>query len=207
MYIPKAFEEKDVKVLQTFMYEHSFATLITQQEGVPLANHLPFMLDTQHGPYGTLMTHMARANVQWRTFEPGKEVLVLFQGPHTYVSPSWYGDDVELSVPTWNYSAVHAYGIATIIDDHEELYSILKKLVQVNEAQFEQPWQLQLSANDAEKKMRSIVGVAIEITRLEGKFKLSQNRSKGDQAQVIEALQDGLSPATAELMRKRLQKR
>src|SRR5213080_1957047 len=92
-------------------------------------------LDTQHGPYGTLMTHMARANEQWRTFEAGKEVLVLFQGPHTYVSPSWYGDDVELSVPTWNYSAVHAYGIPSIIDDHEELYSMLKKLVQVNEAQ------------------------------------------------------------------------
>src|SRR6266702_2688934 len=181
MYIPKAFEEKDVKVLQTFMREHSFATLITQQDGVPLANHLPFMLHTQHGPYGTLMTHMARANEQWRTFEAGKEVLVLFQGPHTYVSPSWYRD-------------------------HEELYSMLKKLVQLNEAQFEQPWQLQLSASDAEKKMRSIVGVAIEITRLEGKFKLSQNRSKGDQERVMKVLQDGLSPATAELMRERLQK-
>lgn len=206
MYIPKAFEEKDVKVLQTFMREHSFATLITQQDGVPLANHLPFMLNTQCGPYGTLMTHMARANEQWRTFEAGKEVLVLFQGPHTYVSPSWYRDDVELSVPTWNYSAVHAYGIPSIIDDHEELYSMLKKLVQLNEAQFEQPWQLQLSASDAEKKMRSIVGVAIEITRLEGKFKLSQNRSKGDQERVMKVLQDGLSPATAELMRERLQK-
>jgi transcriptional regulator len=204
MYIPKAFEEKDVKVLQTFMRKHSFATLITQQDAVPLANHLPFMLDTQHGPYGTLMTHMARANEQWRTFEVGKEVLVLFQGPHTYVSPSWYSDDVELSVPTWNYSAVHAYGIPSIIDDHEELYSMLKRLVQLNEAQFERPWQLQLTGNDAEKKMRSIVGVAIEITRLEGKFKLSQNRSQGDQARVIEALQDGLSPATAELMKERL---
>lgn len=83
---------------------------------------------------------------------------------------------------------------------------MLKRLVQVNEAQFEQPWQLQLTGNDAEKKMRSIVGVAIEITRLEGKFKLSQNRSKGDQARVIEALQDGLSSATAELMKARLQK-
>src|SRR5437588_10718452 len=86
MYIPKAFEEKDMNILHAFMQEHSFAILVTQQDGFPLANHLPFVLDTQRGPYGTLMTHMARANAQWRTFEAEKEALVIFSGPHTYVS-------------------------------------------------------------------------------------------------------------------------
>src|SRR5437868_3898144 len=100
MYIPKPFRQDDIDILREFMQEHSFATLVTLQDGVPLANHLPFVLDSERGAYGTLRGHMARANSQWRTFDEAKEVLVIFQGPHTYVSPSWYGDDVETSVPT-----------------------------------------------------------------------------------------------------------
>jgi transcriptional regulator len=189
MYIPKHFREDDLAVLHAFMQEHSFATLITQQDGIPLANHFPFLLDTERGPNGTLMAHMARANAQWRTFHDAKEVLVIFQGPHTYISPSWYEDEVESSVPTWNYSVVHAYGIPRLIEDNTELYNLVQTLTQANEAHFENPWVLQ-PQEYVQKKLQAIVGFEVQITRLEGKFKRSQNRSQRDQARVIAALQD-----------------
>ena len=119
MYIPKAFREDDITTLHKFMREYSFATLITQHKGVPFATHLPFILDAQCGPNGALLAHVARANPQWHDFVDEQEVLVIFQGPHAYISPSWY--EVELSVPTWNYAVVHAYGIPRLIEDGEEI--------------------------------------------------------------------------------------
>ena len=200
MYIPKAFREDDIAVLHTFMREYSFATLVTQQDGTPVANHFPFLLDAERGPYGTLRAHMARANPQWRAFDETKEALVIFQGPHAYVSPSWYGDEVELSVPTWNYSVVHAYGLPRLIEENTELYNILQAIVQTNEASFANPWTIQMPDEQLQKKMQAIIGFEIQITRLEGKFKLSQNRSEGDQTRVATALKESLSPQTAELM-------
>src|SRR5258707_15799301 len=142
MYIPKAFREDDSKTLHAFMREYSFATLVTQQEGMPFASHLPFLLDAGQGPYGTLLAHMARANPQWHALDSAQEVLIIFQGPHAYISPSWY--EVELSVPTWNYAAVHAYGVPRIIDDKAVLYDLLKALIQAHEAQLEKQWDFQL---------------------------------------------------------------
>src|SRR5258708_37828936 len=104
MYIPKAFREDDMETLHTFMREYSFATLVTQQEGMPFASHLPFLLDAGQVPYGTLLAHMARANPQWHTLDRTRQVLAIFQATHAYISPSWY--EVELSVPTCNYTAV-----------------------------------------------------------------------------------------------------
>lgn len=201
MYIPKAFREDDLKKLYTLMQAYSFAALVTQLDGVPVATHLPFLLDTKRGPYGTLMAHMARANGQWRTFTGEQEVLVIFQGPHTYISPSWY--EVELSVPTWNYAAVHAYGIPNIIEDKVALYDLLKTLIQTHEAQFEKPWDFHLPDDYLQKMMQGIVGFEIQITRLEGKFKMSQNRSASEQQRVIAALresQDACRILVAELM-------
>ena len=206
MYIPKAFREDDIDTLHAFMREYSFATLVTQQNGVLLVSHLPFLFDAQRGPYGTLIAHMARANSQWRAFDSTQEVLVIFQGPHTYISPSWYEDDVVLSVPTWNYSVVHAYGTPHLIEDSTALYKILQALVQTYEAHFEKPWTPQPLDDSMRNKLRAIVGFEIDITRLEGKFKLSQNRSVNDQARVIAALEentDPLSADVAELMSKR----
>ena len=203
MYIPKHFREDNIDVLHAFMREYSFATLITQQDAIPLANHFPFLLDAERGPYGTLRSHMARANAQWRTFDETREALVIFQGPHAYISPSWYQDEAELSVPTWNYSAVHAYGLPRLVEDSAQLYSILQATIQTNEAQFEKPWTLQMPDEHLQKKMRAIIGFELQITRLEGKFKLSQNRSEGDQGRVAAALQDSLSPETAALMNRR----
>ena len=199
MYIPKAFREDDLNTLHKLMREYSFATLITQHEGVPFATHLPFILDAQQGPNGILLAHMARANPQWHDFVSEQEVLVIFQGPHAYVSPSWY--EVELSVPTWNYAVVHAYGIPRLLEDNEELYKLLKILIETHEAQFENPWPFQLPDDYLQKMMRGIVGFEIEITRLEGKFKLSQNRTEAERENVIAALQVSADTlAVAELM-------
>ncbi len=201
MYIPKAFREDDLEKLHKLMQEYSFAALVTQQDGVPVATHLPFLLDMERGQYGTLMAHMARANPQWRTFNSGQEALVIFQGPHAYISPSWY--EVELSVPTWNYAAVHAYGVPRIIDDKATLYDLLKALIERHEAQFEKPWDFQLPEDYLQKMMQGTVGFEIEITRLEGKFKMSQNRSASEQQRVKAALresQDVSNVQVAELM-------
>jgi len=203
MYIPKAFREDDTATLHKLMREYSFAILITQQDGVPLASHLPFLLDAERGSYGTLLGHMARGNLQWRTFEENQEALVIFQGPHAYVSPSWY--EAELSVPTWNYAVVHAYGVPRLIEDKTVLYSLLQTLVQTHEAGFEQPWAFESLPDDyVQKMMQGIVGFEIPITRLEGKFKLNQNRPVSDQVRVATALQDNkdeLSTGVAALMK------
>ena len=188
MYIPKAFREDDLNTLHKLMREYSFATLITLHEGVPFATHLPFILDAKRGSNGILLAHMARANPQWRDFKSEQKVLVIFQGPHAYVSPSWY--EVELSVPTWNYAVVHAYGIPRLLEDSEELYKLLKILIETHEAQFENQWPFQLPDEYLQKMMRGIVGFEIEITRLEGKFKMSQNRTESERENVIAALQE-----------------
>ena len=203
MYIPKAFREDDIEKLHAFMQENNFAILITMKDGVPFATHLPLLLDPQKGPYGTLRGHMARANTQWRTFDEATEALVIFQGPHAYISPSWYVTEPETSVPTWNYAAIHAYAIPRIVHDEETLYTLLKDSVNTFEASFEQPWTIHEQGDFMRKKMRAIVGFELPITRLEGKLKLSQNRSTDDQERVIAMLQDSedaLDVATARLM-------
>ena len=145
---------------------------------------------------------MARANPQWHDLVSEQEVLVIFQGPHAYISPSWY--EVDLSVPTWNYTVVHAYGIPRLIEESEELYKLLKTLLETHEAQFENPWPFQLPDDYLQKMIRGIVGFEIEITRLEGKFKLSQNRTEAERENVIAVLQESSDTlAVAELMKRK----
>jgi len=195
MYIPAWFREEDTSVLHDLMRQHSFATLITTPEGRPFASHLPFLLDAERGPYGTLCAHMARANAQWRHFEDGQESLVIFQGPHTYISPSWYAD--HLSVPTWNYAVVHAYGKPRLLGE-AETRALLASLVETFEAPLEPPWRMDsLPEETIAKMLRGLVGFEIEIARLEGKLKLSQNRSEADQEHVVEVLQASGDPNDA----------
>jgi transcriptional regulator len=202
MYTPKHFREDDLAVLHTLMRDYSFAALVSAQEnGVPIATHLPFVFEPEPAPYGTLHAHLALANPQWRTFAAGREVLVIFQGPHAYISPSWY--EAELSVPTWNYATVHAYGCPRIITDQTELYTQLETLITLNEAQFTEPWQFQLPTDYIERMMKGVVGFSIEITRLEGKFKMSQNRSANERVRVsaeLRASQDATLCEVAELI-------
>src|SRR6266508_1850880 len=197
MYVPKSFQIEDLTELHAFMRAYNFASLITQHEGAPFASHLPFLLDAERGPHGTLLAHMARANPQWRDFAAGGEALVIFQGPHAYISPSWY--EIHPSVPTWNYAVVHAYGIPRIVEDHATLHHMLETLVDTHEAAFAQPWRMDLPHDYLEKMMRAVVGFEIEITRLEGKLKLSQNRSEHDQRRVAEMLRDSDDPLSADV--------
>jgi len=208
MYTPKHFREDDLSVLQELMRDYSFATLVSvQNDGVPIATPLPFVYEPEPGPYGTLKAHMALGNPQWHTFQAEREVLIIFQGPHAYISPSWY--EVELSVPTWNYATVHAYGKPRIITDQAELYEHLKTLITFHESQFDNPWPFQLPAEYVERLMKGVVGFEIAITRLEGKFKLNQNRSLNDQQHVIQMLSSATASSSreiAELMQQRLTK-
>lgn len=204
MYIPKLFREDDRHTLHSLMRQYSFATLLTQHDGAPFASHLPCVLRADQGPYGTLVAHMARANPQWHDFTEGQEALVIFQGPHAYVSPSWYG--VHPSVPTWNYTAVHAYGVPQIINDPEALHDLLGELVRTYEAPSAHPWRFELPEEYLHNMMQGIVGFTMPITRLEGKYKLSQNRPAQDRPRVVAALEaqgDALSADVARLMRQR----
>jgi transcriptional regulator len=186
MYIPDQFAETDLPTLHEFMRQHSFATLVTQQGSVPFASHLPLSLDRGIGMYGALRGHMARNNAQWQDFEARREVLVMFHGPHAYVSPTWYEPN-PMSVPTWNFMAVHAYGEARLLPE-DELIQTLHQVVDENEKSFSSPWKLELTQLMRERMLGAIVGFEIRLSRIEGKFKLSQNRTGQDRRNVIAKL-------------------
>lgn len=207
MYLPRSFRVDELPELQGFMQQHSFATLVSTDQGAITATHLPIELDRKRGPYGTLVAHLARANTQWRDFANGNEVLAMFQGPHAYVSPIWY-EPVEEHVPTWNYTAVHAYGVPQIIEDPVRMREILEEMVRTYERLGKTGWQMHNSDAYFEKRMQAIVMFELPITRLEGKYKLSQNRSLNDQTQVAHALSERPledEQALGKLMLKRLE--
>jgi transcriptional regulator len=198
MYIPAHFSEDDLAVLHTLMRDYSFANLVSVgEDSVPFATPLPFVLEADPPSYGTLHAHMALGNPQWRTFQPEREVLVIFQGPHAYITPSWYEE--ALSVPTWNYATVHAYGYPHITTDHDELYALLKKLVTIHEASFATPWPFDLPTDYVDQRMRGVVGFSLEITRLEGKFKMSQNRNQNERIRVSAELSASQDPTRCEV--------
>ncbi len=202
MYIPKHFSQEDLSILHEMMARYSFAALVTNADGQLHATHLPFYLDRTRGPNGTLLAHMARANEQWKDFAAGHEALVIFQGPHAYITPSWY-ENKPTNVPTWNMAVIHAYGVPRIVDDPAELYGMLKRLVDFNESHFAEPWPIESSEEYVHRAMAAIVGFELPIARLEGKFKLSQNRSEDEQRQVAHNLSQSESAtdrATAALM-------
>jgi transcriptional regulator len=143
MYIPRHFREDELAVLHTLMDDYSFATLVSvREDGLPIASHLPFLLEREPLPYGTIKAHLALGNAQWRTLQPEREVLAIFQGPHAYISPSWY--QPGLHVPTWDYAVVHAYARPRLIQQPDELYASLQALVAKHEAQFATPWPFDL---------------------------------------------------------------
>lgn len=203
MYTPTAFRESRLEVLHELIRRHSFGTLVSRVEGELFATHLPFLLDPEHGPHGTLCAHMARANPHWQAFAEDPEVMVLFQGPHAYVSPTWYATPV--AVPTWNYAAVHAYGRATLIDDPKALRSLVDETVDEYESGYDSPWSTKaLDETFTTKLLENIVGFEIPIDRLKGKLKFNQNRSAADREGVIAALTrqgDPQSLDVAEFMR------
>jgi transcriptional regulator len=203
MYIPAHFAQPDVGALHEAIERYSFATLVSGAGGELTASHLPLLLERAGGEHGTLLGHMARANSQWRE-AAGQDVLAIFSGPHVYVSPSWY--EATQVVPTWNYVAVHAYGRLELMEERAAVESLLARMVAVYEAGQARPWRLDEPAEFVDRMLRQIVAFRIPISRLEGKWKLNQNRPAEQQQRVIDVLSrraDENSRAIAELMERR----
>jgi transcriptional regulator len=206
MYTPKAFEVTDLAMLHAAMKQSGLATLVTISTNGLVATHLPLLLDETRGEYGTLTGHVSRANVQWKETDPDAEALIIFLGLDSYVTPTWYPAKQETGrvVPTWNYSAIHAYGRITFIEDPEWLRTIVTELTKKHEASFPAPWQVtDAPAVYIDSQLKAIVGFEFQIVRLEGKQKFNQNRSVEDRLGVIQGLrelEDERKTQVAELM-------
>lgn len=197
MYVPSQFEETDRARLRQLVRRYSFATLVTAGRGEPFATHLPLLLETREDGQDVLLGHMARANPHWRQFEGEQEALAVFHGPHAYVSPSWY--EPGPAVPTWNYIAVHAYGRPRSFEDTERLMALLRRSVDAYEANRPSPWPFELPEDYLARMVGAIVGFEMPLARIEGKLKLSQNRSVADQARVARALRNTGNPQDTEV--------
>ena len=205
MYTPPHFAEESKKALHRLIHEHSFGILVTGGDEGLQATHLPFLLDDSEGP-GVLRGHVARANPQGKALATGEEALVIFRGPHAYVSPSTYV--MPEAVPTWNYVAVHAYGRPRLIEEPEALLRLVTRLSARYEGGRAQPWSpAKVSAGFVSAKLRGIVGFELPVERIVGKKKLSQNLGREDRVAAAEALAasgDRESAAVAALMRETL---
>lgn len=206
MYIPSAFREEDFDKLVAFMRSHSFATLVSIMDGVPFASHIPLVAVQQENTL-KLVGHLAKANPHWKAFETG-ESLAIFTGAHAYISPTHY--EKTENVPTWNYIAVHAYGTPrpiTLSESHAEMHGMIDSMIENYEPTFKHQWD-GLSDGYRDGMMNAIVGFEMTVTRLEGKYKLSQNRSPADQHNVAHALMqdsDPVASSVGELMQQNLQ--
>lgn len=203
MYTPKPFDAPDIGAMHALIAAHPFATLITHGAEGLCANHLPMELDPHALPSGTLACHVARANPLWRDAADGTASIAIFHGPHAYVSPSWYPSKAESGavVPTWNYIVVHAHGHIRVIDDPHWLAAHLDKLTRRHEAAFAHPWDVSDAPVDHVRTLLGgIVGIEFAISRLEGKWKASQNRSESDRAGVAAGLRGRGMAAMAEFV-------
>lgn len=206
MYQPPHFREERLDVQHALIRAHPLGMLVTIGSGGLSANPLPFHLDPDASERGTLRAHLSRANAQWRDFDPSHEALVIFQGVDTYVTPSWYETKRETGkvVPTWNYALVQAYGPLKVIDDPQWLIRQIGALTARHEASQAKPW----SVEDAppayiEAQLRGIIGIEIPIGRIEGKWKVSQNRNEPDRTGVaagLRATEGGSAQAMADLV-------
>jgi transcriptional regulator len=202
MYVPKPFEEPRIDFLHGLIRSRPLATLVTLSSSGLDANHIPFHLSKVPAPFGRLRGHVARANPMWRDLAPGVDALAVFHGPEAYITPSWYPTKKETgkAVPTWNYAVVHAYGSLRVVDDPIWLRALLERLVDRNEERFPKPWSLQDAPADfIEKMIEAVVGVEIVITRLLGKWKISQNQPDRNREGVIQGLRESKLPDAAEM--------
>ena len=204
VYLPPAFTETREEVLFAHIERHDFGLLVTHGADGIESSQIPFLVE-RRGEQIRLQGHLARPNPQVADLAAAAEALAVFTGPHAYISPSWY--QAAPAVPTWNYATVHVYGAPRLIDDPEWLRSLLLRLSARHEAREAAPWRMRdLPRAYLESMLRGIVGIEIEISRLEGKFKLSQNRPASDRPRIIAALErrdDQTSREVAGLMRDR----
>jgi len=203
MYTPPAYAETDEALLRERMRAWSFATLVTHGENGLNATHLPFLVDDEGGAHGLLTTHLARGNPQYRDLKAGAAALVIFQGPHAFISPSWYVQ--RQTFPTWNYTAIHAHGMPEVVEDTDAIHAVLRRTVATYDTPLGGDWTFEgVPADYTALRLRAIAAVRIPIARLEGKMKLNQDKSVADRLGVIAALErqgDAQSLAVAALIR------
>lgn len=204
MYIPPHFAETRVEELTRIIRAHPLGVLVTQDEHGLDANHIPFEFDPDAGSHGVLTAHVARANPVWQRSPTGSPVMVIFRGAEGYISPSWYPTKHEAhrQVPTWNYEVVHAHGVMSIMDDERFVRGMVARLTRRHEATEATPWKMSDSAPDfIDQLLRSIVGIEIAVTSLEGKRKLSQNKEVRDRTGAADQLAARDNDALAQAMR------
>jgi len=193
MYLPENFAERRIEELQRIMRDHPLGTIVTHTDRGLDANHIPFELDAGGGACGTLQGHVARANPLWTDVASEAEVLVIFRGHDGYISPSWYPSKHETHrhVPTWNYEVVHAHGKLRVVDDEKFVRGVVARLTRRHEAGEARPWKMgDAPADYLDQMLKMIVGIEVEITRLEGKRKLGQNRDARDLEGAVRALRE-----------------
>jgi transcriptional regulator len=191
MYNPPHFQEERTDVLQQFIREHTLAAVVTMGPEGLIANHVPLILDAEAGALGTLRGHVSRMNPQWRESLPHIAALAIFQGPSAYITPSWYPSKEQTGrvVPTYNYVVVHAHGSLKTYEDPELLLRNVRALTELHEASFAERWSVDDAPADfIREQLKGIVGIEIPISRLEGKWKVSQNRVPADRQGVIDGL-------------------
>ena len=200
MYRLRHYDIDDTSALHRLMREESFALLVTASEGVPAASHLPLLLDTDSGGTDRLLGHMAKANPQWKDFDGETETMVMFWGPHAYISPTWY--ESEKVVPTWNYVTVHAYGKPRVLSSPDDARDVLARLTTAHESDATGNWSMdRLPPEYVEKMINGIVAFEMPIDRLEGKFKLNQKSQAPDREGAIKGLRETGNPEAQEVAR------
>ncbi len=203
MYIPKSYQEQDEHKLIEFMQVHNFATLISSANNIAIATHLPFVIEKRNGKL-ILVSHMAKANPQCQSFLEN-ELLTIFHGPHAFISPKHY--EKQQNVPTWNYIAVHAYGKATVIDKQEDVINLMERTIHFFEKEFYPQWK-NLSPEYIHGMLKAIVAFEIEVTKIDGQYKLSQDKTKKEQQTIISAFEksnDSVQLEVANEMKKNLE--
>jgi transcriptional regulator len=212
MYQPPHFREDRLDVQQALIRSHPLGLMVSAGPGGLMANPVPFVLDAAASERGTLRCHVARANPHWRELATVDECLVAFQGPQIYITPSWYETKRESGkvVPTWNYAMVHAWGRPQVIEDTDWLRRNVEDLTRTNEGAFPAPWKVDDAPTDfIAMQLRAIVGIEIPIARIEGKWKVSQNRREADREGVVTGLREsgGDSAVMAAMVAERMPKK
>lgn len=205
MYLPGHFEETRPEELRRIIAAYPLGALVINGPNGLDANHLPFELHPDAGEHGQLLAHVARANPVWKEVKDGDEVLVIFRGADAYISPNWYPTKHEFhrQVPTWNYQAVHVHGKVHIRDDERFVRGVVARLTRVNEARAasSRPWKMADSPKEyIDRMLAAIVGIEIDVTRIVGKWKLSQNKEKRDRINAAEELRNRGAHSISEAM-------
>lgn len=196
MYIPKHFKVEDTEEIKSFINQHDFATIVTVQDGRPVATHTPMMLNEKNGEW-TITGHIAKGNTQWQTFDGHEDTLIIFKGPDSYISSTWYEDE---NVPTWNYQSVHLYGHCSLLDE-ENLQQDLINLLDKYEGHSQGGAVWESLSRDTQGQIKGIAGFEVKVEAVQAAYKMSQNRSDNDYQNIIDELENRNEPDDKKISR------